>query len=228
LTAAIPDASLRETGGSFVMEVDYFGLPDLCEIIRAHADARQLPGWDPSAVQLRDLTDPTCRTTIMALGTWSVELTRFPNVNFYMDAEENPINIETVDRVEKSACIDVVLNTVRATIVATVYGTATELRDNGKLIGLAGFVAEDIELEARELAPRDEPHPEIVVNPNISIVFDPSGVRFSHVPVWDDSLGYRSLSRRGPELRRRQRTPAQHSALDAKLNFQQSVTKQGA
>ena len=47
LTAAVPGALLRETDGSFVMEVDYFGLPDVCEIIRAHAGCQEASRLGP-------------------------------------------------------------------------------------------------------------------------------------------------------------------------------------
>jgi hypothetical protein len=198
LTAAVPGALLRETDGSFVMEVDYFGLPDVCEIIRAHADARKLPGWDPSTVQIRDLTNPFCRLAIMMLGTWSVEPTLFPNLALYIDSEQNPIDIQAADRVQNPASVNVVLNTARATIIATVSGTATELWVNEKMIGLAGFTAQNVELDARTLIPRDEPYPEIVLSSDVSIVLDPSGARINYTPFWIDGLGYCPLVRQHP------------------------------
>ena len=82
--------------------------------MRAHADARKLPGWDPDAIQLRDMTDPTCYHTIMTLGTWSVRPTWFPNLALYIDSERNPIDLQTADRVQKPARVNVVMNTARA------------------------------------------------------------------------------------------------------------------
>jgi hypothetical protein len=61
------------------------------------------------------------------------------------------------------------------------------------MIGLGGFTAQNLELEARTLIARDEPYPEIVLSSNISIVLDPSGARLSGPPFWIDGLGYRSL-----------------------------------
>ena len=156
LTVAVPGALVRDTEGSFVMEVDYFHLPRLCEVVRAHADARKLPGWDPDAIQLRDMTDPTCYHTIMMLGTWSVRPTWFPNLALYIDSEQNPIDLQTADRVQKPARVNVVMNTARATIIATVSGTATELRIDDRMIGLGGFTAQNFELDTRALIARDE------------------------------------------------------------------------
>jgi hypothetical protein len=193
LTVAIPGALLREMDGSFAMEVDYFGLPELCGTVRAHAEARKLHGWDPEAVQLRDLNDLASRLTIMALGSWSDEPTLFPNLRIYIDSEQNPVDVTTADRVQTPALVSVVTNTARATIIATVFGIATELWVNDRMIGLGGFTAQNLELEARTLIPRDEPYPEIVLSSNISIVLDPSGARLSDPPFWIDGLGYRSL-----------------------------------
>lgn len=193
LTAAVPGALLREIDGSFVMEVDYFGLPDVCEIVRAHADARKLPGWDPSIVQLRDLTNPTCRLAIMMLGTWSVQPTLFPNLGLYIDSRQNPIDIKTAERIQKPARVNVVLNTTRATIIATVFGVANELWVDDEMIGLGGFTAQNVELDARELISRYEPYPEIVLSSDVSIVLDPSGARISYTPFWIDGLGYYPL-----------------------------------
>lgn len=43
------------------------------------------------------------------------------------------------------------------------------------------------------LVARDEPYPEIVLSPDVSIVLDPSGARVSNTPFWIDGLGYRPL-----------------------------------
>jgi hypothetical protein len=97
------------------------------------------------------------------------------------------------NRVQKPACVNVVLNTARATIIAAVSGTATELWVNNAMIGLGGFSAQNVKLDARTLIPRDEPYPEIVLSSDISIVLDPSGARISDTPFWIDGLGYRRL-----------------------------------
>lgn len=193
LDVAVPGAVVRETDGSFVMEVDYFQMPRLGEIVRAHAEARKLPGWDPDAVQLRDVTDPSCRLTIMALGTWSIEPARFPNLGLYIDSNRNPVDPHTADRVHRPARVSVVMNTARATIIATVSGAATELWVDDRMIGLGGFTAQNFHLDTRELVAREEPYPEIVVSADMSVVLDPSGVRFSDTPFWTDGLGYRPL-----------------------------------
>jgi hypothetical protein len=193
LNVAVPGAVVRETDGSFVMEVDYFQMPRLCEIVRAHAEARKLPGWDPGAVQLRDVTDPSCRLTIMALGTWSIEPRRFPNLGLYIDSNRNPVDPQTAERVHKPARVSAVMNTARATIIATVSGAATELWVDDRMVGLGGFTAQDFQLDTRELVDRQEPYPEIVLSADVSVVLDPSGVRFSETPFWNESLGYRPL-----------------------------------
>jgi hypothetical protein len=190
LNVAVPGAVVRETDGSFVMEADYFQLPRLCEIVRAHAEARNLHGWDPEAIQLRDITDPRCRLTMLALGTWSIEPERFPNLALYIDSERNPVDPHTADRVPRAARVSVVMNTARATIIATVSGTAIELQVDDRMIGLGGFTAQDFHLDTRALAARDEPYPEIVLSRDISIVLDPAGVRLSDAPFWIDGLGY--------------------------------------
>jgi hypothetical protein len=193
LTVAVPGALVRDTYGSFVMEVDYFQLPRLCEVVRAHADARKLPGWDPDALQLRDVTDPTSRLTIMMLGTWSVESARFPSFVFYIDSKQNPVDLQAADRVQKPACVNVVMNTARATIIVAVSGTATELWVDDRMIGLGGFTAQNFELDTRALVVRNESYPEIVLRSDVSVVLDPSGVRLSDSPFWIDVLGYSVL-----------------------------------
>jgi hypothetical protein len=190
LTVAVPGALVRATDGSFAMEVDYFQLPGLCEIVRAHAEARKLPGWNPDAVQLRDVADPTCRLTIMLLGTWSIEPALFPNLGLYIDSKQNPIDPQTADRMQERARVSVVLNTPRATIIATVSGTATELWVDDHMIGLIGFAVNNFELDMRALVAREEPYPEIVLSPDVSIVLDPRGARFSDTPFWIEGLGY--------------------------------------
>lgn len=199
LDKSVPDAVVQDLDGSFVMEVDYFQLPQLCELMRAHADVRNLPGWDPNSVQLRDLTDPVCRLSLMLLGTWSVEPALFPSLGLYIDSEQNPIDLQTVDRVQTSARVDVVLNTARATIVAATYGIATELRIGDQMIGLGSFVAQRVELDTRALVARIEPFPEIVLNSELSMVLDPAGARISAAPVSIDDLGYRRLDESGQD-----------------------------
>ena len=165
LTVAVPGALVHDIDSSFVMEVDYFQLPRLCGVVRAHAEARKLPGWDPDTVQLRDVTDPTCRMTIMMLGMWSIEPARFPNLGFYIDSEQNPIDLQAADRVQTPARLNVVMDTPRATIIATVSGTATELWVDDCMIGLGGFTAQNFELDTHALIARDETYPEIVLSP---------------------------------------------------------------
>ena len=153
--------------------------------------AKKLPGWDPSIVQIRDLTNPFCRLAIMMLGTWSLEPTLFPNFGLYIDSKQNPIDLQAADRVQNSGSVSVVLNTERATIIATVSGTATELWVDEEMIGLAAFSAQNVKLDVHTLIPRDEPYPEIVLSSNASIVLDPSGARISYTPLWIEGLGYR-------------------------------------
>ena len=193
LTVAVPGALVRDTDGSFAMEVDYFQLPRLCELVRAHTDARKLRGWDPDAFQLRDVTDPTCQLAIMMLGTWSIKPALFPNLGLYIDSEQNPIDLQTADRVQKAARVNVVMDTARATVIATVSGTATELWLDDHMIGLGGFTAQHFELNTRALVAREESYPEIVLSPNVSVVLDPSGARINDTPFWIDGLGYRPL-----------------------------------
>ncbi|GAB3052907.1 hypothetical protein GCM10027053_11520 [Intrasporangium mesophilum] len=199
LMVAVPDAILREADSGFAMEVDYFGLPRLCELVRAHADARQLRGWDPAAIQLRDLNDQTSRLAIMMLGTWSVAPALFPKIGLYLDSNLNPIDLDNAERVEKPGLLTVVLDTARKTIIATASGLATELWFDGRLIGLASFTARTIELDIRASLARGELYPEIVVGEGISMVLDPSGVRMSETPAWFEELGYRRLDEHPPE-----------------------------
>lgn len=199
LVSRVPGALVRDTNGSFVMEVDYFQLPRLCEVVRAHADARKLPGFDPDAVQLPDGTDPICWLTIMMLGTWSVRPAQFPNLGIYIDSEQNPIEPQTADRVQTPARVKVVMDTPRATIITTVSGIATELWVDDRMIGLGGFTAQNFELDTRALMTRHETYPEVVLSPDMSIVLDPSGARTSDTPFWIDGLGYWSPDESGSE-----------------------------
>jgi hypothetical protein len=192
LHVAVPDAVLRDTNGSFTMEVDYFQLPRLCEVVRAHADARRLSGWDPIAMQLRDVNDPISRFAIMMLGTWAVDPALFPKLGLYIDFVNDPIDLAKAERKETDGLVTVVLDTARATILATVSGFATELWLDGHMIGLAAFDVQQVEIEVGELIERDETYPEIVLGPRISLVLDPSGARFSDTPFWLDGLGYRT------------------------------------
>lgn len=192
LQVAVPDAVLRDTDGSFTMEVDYFQLPRLCDVVRAHDDARGLSGWNPKAVQLRDVNDPVSRFAIMLLGTWAIEPALFPNLGLYIDSESDPVNLAKAERRESGGQVSVVVDTARATILATVSGDATELWLNGDMIGLASFDALQVELEVRELIGRDETYPEVVLGPSLSLVLEPSGGRFSETPFWLDGLGYRT------------------------------------
>jgi hypothetical protein len=191
LMAAVPDAVLREIDGSFAMEVDYFELPRLCELVRAHADARTLPGWDSALMQLRDVTDATSRLAIMMLGTWSVDPGLFPNLAFYIDSAKDPVDMDSAKRVQDRAQVTVVLDTARGTVVATVSGSATELWLDEEMIGLGGFTADAVEIEVRERLVRQEAFPEIVLGQAISMVLDPSGARFSDAPFWLEGMGYR-------------------------------------
>lgn len=193
LQVAVPDAVLRDTDGSFTMEVDYFQLPRLCDVLRAQDDARGLSGWNPKAVQLRDVNDPVSRFAIMMLGTWAIEPALFPNLGLYIDSESDPVDLAKAERRETGGQVSVVVDTARATIFATVSGDATELWLNGDMIGLASFDALQIELEVRELIGRDETYPEVVLGPSFSLVLEPSGGRFSETPFWLDGLGYRTL-----------------------------------
>jgi hypothetical protein len=118
----------------------------------------------------------------MMLGTWSIEPALFPNLGLYIDSEQNPIDLQTADRVQKAARVNVVMNTARATVIATVSGTAIELLVDDHMIGLGGFTAQNFELDTRALVARDEPYHEIVLSPDVSIVLDPSGARFSDTP----------------------------------------------
>lgn len=192
LTVAVPNSVMRDVNSSFSMEVDYFNLTSLSEIMWAHGDARKLPGWESSALRLCDLNDPFSLLAIRLLGTWSADPTLFPKLSFYIDFERHPIDLGKAERVEKEGHVNVVLDAARETIIAAVSGTATELWLADEMIGLESFVARKVELEFRALITREESYPEIVLGPGLSLVLDPAGVRASDEPFWLEGLEYTS------------------------------------